>query len=213
MREDFYQLILVTNKDTGCTKGYLDFVELCINSGVTCVQLREKSLPKEALLDFGRSLKFLLDSYQIPLIVNDDINLCVKLDALGVHLGQSDDGVMKARLALGPDKIIGLSIDNIEQIKKSKTQPINYVGIGAIFHTNSKPDVKSIWGLDKLKKACVISYHPVVAIGGIKQDNAYSVISAGAKGIAAIEAFHCAKNPSCVAQNLINFVKKKDNDR
>ena len=86
----------------------------------------------------------MLDSYQIPLIVNDDINLCVKLDALGVHLGQSDDGVMKARLALGPDKIIGLSIDNIEQIKKSKTQPINYVGIGAIFHTNSKPEERSL---------------------------------------------------------------------
>ena len=87
------------------------------------------------------------------MIVNDDINLCVKLDALGVHLGQSDDGVMKARLALGPDKIIGLSIDNIEQIKKSKTQPINYVGIGAIFHTNSKPLLPSFKGLNAQKQA------------------------------------------------------------
>lgn len=213
MKENFWQLTLVTNKGNTPTAPYLEFIEVCLKAGITCVQLREKSLPVEDLLDFGSSLKRLLDLYNVPLMVNDDIDLCIKLSAFGVHLGQSDTEVTKARSALGTDKIIGLSVNTIEQIQNSLTLPIDYIGVGAIFPTHNKPDVETIWGLRDLSQASLVSSHPIVAIGGIDESNAFSVINSGANGIAAIGAFHQAADPFLTTKNLIKIINEANNDR
>ena len=213
MKENFWQLTLLTNKGNIPTAPYLEFIEVCLKAGITCVQLREKSLPGEDLLDFGSSLKRLLDLYNVPLIVNDDVDLCIKLSAFGVHLGQSDTASKKARSALGTDKIIGLSVNTIEQIQNSLTLPIDYIGVGAIFPTHNKPDVETIWGLSGLKQASLVASRPIVAIGGIDESNAFSVINSGANGIAAIGAFHQAADPFLTTKNLIKIINEANNDR
>lgn len=170
-------------------------------------------MPHEELFQFGKSLKYLLDLYNIPLIVNDDVDLCVKLKAYGVHLGQSDTKITKARFALGSNKIIGLSVNTIEQIQNVETQFADYIGIGAIFSTNNKPDVEMIWGVNGLNMASLVSSLPIVAIGGIDESNASTVMNAGADGIAAIGAFHNAKDPFLATKNLIKIIKEANNDR
>jgi thiamine-phosphate pyrophosphorylase len=213
MKENFWQLTLVTNKGNTPTAPYLECIEVCLKAGITCVQLREKSLPGEDLLDFGSSLKRLMDLYNVPLIVNDDVDLCIKLSAFGVHLGQSDTEVTKARSALGTDKIIGLSVNTIEQIQNSLTIPIDYIGVGAIFPTHNKPDVETIWGLSGLKQASLVASRPIVAIGGIDESNTFSVINSGADGVAAIDAFHQAADPFLTTKNLIKIINEANNDR
>lgn len=213
MKENFWQLTLVTNKGSAPAAPYLEFIKVCLKAGITCVQLREKSLPQEELLHFGSSLKRLLDLYNIPLIVNDDIDLCIKLSAFGVHLGQSDTEVTKARSALGADRIIGLSVNTIKQIQNSLTLPIDYIGVGAIFPTHNKPDVETIWGLSGLSQASLVSSRPIVAIGGIDESNTFSVINSGADGIAAIGAFHQAADPFLTTKNLIKIIDGANNDR
>ncbi|PPE05359.1 thiamine phosphate synthase [Holospora curviuscula] len=213
MKENFLQLMLVTNKGNTPTVPYLEFIEACLKGGVTCVQLREKSLLHEDLLYFGSALKRLMDVYNVPLIVNDDIDLCIKLRAFGVHLGQADTEITKARSVLGSDKIIGLSVNTMVHIQNSLTLPIDYIGVGAIFPTNNKPNIETIWGLDGLNHAFLVSSRPIVAIGGIDESNAFSVINSGANGIAAIGAFHQAKDPFLTTKNLINIIKEGNNDR
>ncbi len=202
------QLILVTHKGSSFTSAYLERIALCIKGGVTSVQLREKSLSRAELLHFGRSLKNLLDSNNIPLIVNDHVDLCLQLDAAGVHLGQSDEEPLEARAKLGPQKIIGLSVNTMAQIEEANTLPLDYIGVGAIFHTQNKSDVETIWGLEGLKKASIMSSHPIVAIGGVTPSNALSVLQAGAKGIAAIGAFHDAVDPYLSTQHFINTINE-----
>jgi thiamine-phosphate pyrophosphorylase len=212
MRENFLKLMLLTNKSNLPIDPYLKFVEKCIDGGVTCVQLREKSLSKDEIIHFGKLLKELLDSKNVPLIINDDIDLCLEIKASGVHLGQSDGCIKKARSAL-PDKIIGLSVNTKKQVQDSKLESIDYIGIGAIFETSTKPDIENIWGLEGLKEASLIASHPIVAIGGINEKNAKAIMNSGASGIAAISVFHNSQDCFLTTQNLIKIIDEaKKND-
>lgn len=208
MKESVWPLTLVTNKNDTPIESYLEFVKTCVKAGVSCVQLREKKVSQDCLLQFGLRLKSLLDSFNIPLIINDDVNLCLTLNAAGVHLGQSDCDVIAARAILGPDKRIGLSVNTLQQIHDSKAMPIDYLGLGAIFPTANKPNIETIWGLEGLKKASAIASHPIIAIGGIEHHTLKSVINHGAAGIAAIGAFHNAKDPFTTTQLLLNLIKE-----
>ncbi|RZI45540.1 thiamine phosphate synthase [Rickettsiales endosymbiont of Peranema trichophorum] len=210
MNNSFLQLMLVTNKHNIPTDAYLQFVEACLKAGVTSVQLREKSLQLKQFLQFGQSLKYLLDSYNVPLIVNDQLEACIKLKANGIHLGQSDTPITTARAALGPDKIIGLSVNTITEAQNAQTysQSIDYIGVGPIFPTNNKPNVQTVWGLTGLTQVALLSSLPIVAIGGIDTDNAASVMRAGATGIAAIGLFHNAQDPFLITKNLITIITK-----
>lgn len=212
MKANFLKLTLVTNKENTPVDRYLEFAEACLKAQITCVQLREKSLEHDALLDFGRSLKALLDRYNVPLIVNDDVELCLELGAMGVHLGQSDTAVLEARSILGKNKVIGLTVNNIKQIQEANSLPIDYIGLGAIFPTQNKPNIETIWGIDGLQEASRISSHPIVAIGGIDTSNALSVIQAGAHGIAAIGAFHASQDPFETTTHLVNTIKEANHD-
>lgn len=207
-KKNFWKVTLITNLGNSSLNDYLHFINTCAKAGITSLQLREKNLPYNDLFNFGKSLKNLLDTFNIPLIVNDNVNLCLELNAAGVHLGQSDGDIVNARTTLGSKKIIGLSVNTFEQIKTANKLPIDYIGLSAIFPSKSKPDVETIWGLPGLLQASSLSNHPIVAIGGINEDNLYSVRQSGASGIAAIGVFHNAHNPYTTTKNIRKICEK-----
>ena len=202
----FYKLMLVTNRQNIPLSDYLQFIERCATSGITAVQLREKQQTQEFLMMFGQALKRILDPLHIPLIINDDIELALELEASGVHLGQTDGDPLLARNRLGTNKIIGVSIDSADNLMKANNLPLDYVGVGALFTTTNKNNVKTHWGIDGLQQLAPNSQHPIIGIGGINEHNAADVLSAGAHGIAVIAALHDAENPSQTARNLRHIV-------
>lgn len=206
MNTDFYKLMLVTHRQDASISQYLDFIKLCINSGVTSVQLREKNTDAEFKLKFAMQLKNLLDSCAIPLIINDDVELALKIDADGIHLGQSDTSVEVARKMLGTHKYIGLSIETEHELEKANTYDLNYVAASAIFPSQHKTNLKTIWGISGLDILCKQSKHPVIGIGGINQDNLAQVMQAGADGVAVIGALHQAQNPTELTKVLRKII-------
>jgi thiamine-phosphate pyrophosphorylase len=181
---------------------YLSFVLQCVKSGITAVQLREKVLKTDELLEFATQLKDVLSPFNIPLIINDNLDLCLEVDADGVHLGQGDGDIKRARDVLGPHKIIGQTVNNMKEVEIANSLPINYIGVGAIFPTKNKPNIQTVWGIPGLKGVCSISKHPVIAIGGINEENAYSIIKSGATGIAAISVFHDSEDLDSTIKDL-----------
>ncbi|MEF9496605.1 thiamine phosphate synthase [Chlamydia sp. 04-14] len=208
MEEDFFKLILITNRQNSPIEGYLDFVSECVQSGVTAVQLREKELSHREILSFGEALKSILDPLEIPLIISDSVSVCLDLDASGVHLGQTDGDVIEARELLGPDKIIGWNVNTLDQLLNANTLPIDYLGLSAMFATQNKPDATNLWGFSGLEQAVSLCEHPIIAIGGIDESNAAEVVEAGAAGIAAIGVFHSAQNASLVTKTLREIVDR-----
>ncbi|MFA6408858.1 MAG: thiamine phosphate synthase [Gammaproteobacteria bacterium] len=207
MKDQFFKLTLVTSKkDTPLSK-YLDFIAICVKSGITSVQLREKNLSFNELFRLGKQLQLVLKPLSIPLIINDNVDLAYQLGADGVHLGQSDGCVVNARRKLGSNKIIGLTVDSPEQLYIANTLPIDYVGVGAVFPSNNKSNVATIWGCEGLKKIAHLSIHPIVAIGGINETNASVVMQAGADGIAAIGAFHDSNDLISTTKNLRSIIE------
>ena len=168
---------------------YLEFINFWLDQGIDCVQLREKNVKFDDLLKFGGKIKNLVDLYRIPLIINDSVELCLALEADGVHLGQTDGDITEARAKIGETKILGLSTNNLDQVKIANFLPIDYIGVGAIFASKNKLDLEKIWGIENLKIAVNTSQHPVIAIGGINFSNAKKILACGASGFAAIEAF------------------------
>ena len=207
MKDDVYKLTLVTDKQDTLLEQYLEFICQCAQSGITAVQLREKNLNYKALLDFGRQLQKILQPHDIPLIVNDNVKLAYELNADGVHLGQSDGCILKARELLGPTKIIGITIDSVEQFHIANNFPVDYVGIGAIFATKHKSNIATIWGCEGLKYFATLTSHPIIAIGGIDQNNVSQVMQSGAQGIAAIGVFHDAEEPKTTTKQLRQIIE------
>ena len=212
MKNPSYKLILITNKQDQKLEEYLEFISICANSGITSVQLREKKLPYDKLVEFGKQLKSCLKNFSIPLIINDNIKLAQQLDAEGVHLGQSDGDALEVREILGPNKIIGLTINSLEQLHIANNLPLDYVAISAIFSTNHKSNIERIWGCENLKDAAHLSKHPIIAIGGINEENISKVMTTGANGIAAIGAFHQASNPTKTIIKLRSIIDEANND-
>ena len=211
MKHDFYKLVLITQKLERDLDEYLNFIKLCVHNGVTSVQLREKNLDYTAAFSFALCLKKLLSPLKIPLIINDNLKLALDIDADGLHLGQSDGDVIKARKELGENKILGLTVNSIKQLLEANTLPINYIGVGAIFPTKNKLNIQKIWGYSGLKKAVKKSTHKVVAIGGINLNNINEILDSGTHGIAAIGAFHDSSNPVQTTAKLSNLMKVNTN--
>jgi len=200
---EFFRLMFVTNKPLNQkSKLYAEFVKTAVQAGVTSLQLRVKDLQYNEAVLLGLELKKLAAEFKIPLIVNDKLDLALELDADGLHVGQSDGDIFEIRKKLGFKKILGLSVESVEQLHTANDLPIDYIGCGAIFPTNNKPDVKAIWGIHGLKKVCVHSKHKVIAIGGVNLDNAKHVLEAGASGIAAIELFHTHDDVALTVRKL-----------
>lgn len=169
--------------------------EKLVDAGVTCVQLRMKNSIPADIIAIGNLLLPILRTKNIPLIINDHIELAKQLDADGVHIGQGDVNPIDARNYLGKNKIIGLSIETLEQAKQAINFDVDYFGVGPIFTTSSKLDAAIPIGTEQLKLIANILNKPIVAIGGINLQNLPAVLNTGVKGIAIISATLCAEDP------------------
>lgn len=202
-----YSLYLVTDRECIGDRNLLDCVQEAIRGGVTLVQLREKSCSSRYFFRLALELKALTANYAIPLIINDRLDIALAVDADGLHLGQDDLPLGIARKYLGKDKVIGVSVSNAEEAARAEKEGADYIGAGAMFATGTKKDAKlvSMQELARIKQAVSI---PVVAIGGIKQGNTRSVMSAGIDGIAVVSAILAEKDIEGAAASLRKEIKK-----
>ena len=208
---DTLKLCLVTKPNYNALDQYFNFLHQAINGGVTSIQLRDKTNALATIQTTALALIAFLKPLNIPLIINDHVQLAKEIDAQGVHLGQSDLSPIKARQILGPEKIIGWSIENEEQLEQAnQLDCLDYIGVGAIFPSQTKTDCKRIWGLDALQKAVQQSRHPVVAIGGISQNTIRDVMLCGVAGVAVVGAIQDQVQPKQAAAKLIQKMNAGD---
>jgi thiamine-phosphate pyrophosphorylase len=207
MQTRYLQLCLVSNLKNQSFQSYQPFLLQAIRGGITSFQLREKTKNLWEFRELALQFKSVLRPFNIPLIINDHVEIAKEIDAEGVHIGQSDMSPQMARKILGPHKILGLSIENFPQLNMAnELSCIDYVAASAVFPSKTKPDCKTIWGLEGLRKITALSKHPVVGIGGITQRNIKQVMESGASGAAVIGAIHDYLEPEKAAQNLLKVI-------
>lgn len=168
-------------------------IEESLKAGVTFLQLREKMLNKESFMNEAKVIKKICANYNIPFIINDNIEIAQEIDADGVHIGQNDISIVEAKKLIANNKIIGVTVHSLEEALIAEKNGASYLGVGAIFKTNSKDDANVI-NIDELKKICLSVNIPVVAIGGIKKDNLSILQNTGISGIAVISAIYSQKD-------------------
>ncbi len=202
MNPDVLRLYLVTDHTLMRGRSLADVVSAAVQGGVSCVQLREKSLATREFLAQALLLKSLLAKHRVPLVINDRIDIALACGADGVHLGQSDLPVDVARKLLPPEVFIGWSVESMDDVRQSASLPLDYLGVSPVFATPTKPDTKSSWGLDGLAQIRGLTDLPLVAIGGIHDGNACDVLRAGADGLAVVSALCTADDPLTAASRL-----------
>jgi thiamine-phosphate pyrophosphorylase len=214
MNNEYLKLCLVTNISSCNFDHYEKFISSAALGGVTSVQLREKNMDYSELKYFALMIQATLKPFNIPFIINDHVELAKEINADGVHLGQSDMPPLEARHILGENKIIGLSIESLAQLKiANHIDCINYIGASAIFSSHTKSDCKKIWGITGLKKLSTLTRHPIIGIGGITVNNVCEVIKNGADGVAIISAIHDHSNPQEISDIFIKKINKYLNMR
>ena len=176
-------------------------VEDALRGGVTFLQLREKHLSYDEYLEEAREIKALCDKYNVPLIINDNVDIALAVDASGVHVGQSDMEARKARAKLGPDKIIGVSAHNVEEALTAVESGADYLGTGAVFGSGTKEDANKI-SHDVVRDICKAVDIPVVGIGGITEDNLMELKGTGIDGVAVISAIFAKADITAATKNL-----------
>lgn len=196
-------IYLVTDQDLCLGRSLAAVVEAAAGAGIACVQLREKTLPTRFFLNQALTLKPILAAAGIPLLINDRVDIALAAGADGVHLGQSDMPCEAARRLLGPDAVIGLSVETWEDVTAAQDLDVNYLGVSPIFATPTKTDTKIPWGLEGLARIRAYSRHPLVAIGGLNFANAPDIIKAGADAVAVVSAICSAKDPHAAARDLV----------
>ena len=206
------KLYLVTDRDLSLGRSLEEIVREAVAGGVTMVQLREKDAATGEFVELGRRLMSLLKPLGVPLIINDRVDVALAVDADGVHIGQSDMTYADARRLLGPDKIIGLSVENFEDLEAANKLDVDYIGISPVYGTPTKTDTAEPFGLEGLKEAVRLSLHPTVAIGGMNVATAGEVIAAGADGIAVVSAICSAASARDAAAELATIIKQYQQD-
>ena len=203
-----YTLYLCTDRELMSEDTLEKSVELAIQGGVSVVQLREKDCSGREFLQVAREVKQITDAYEIPLIINDRIDIAMAVDADGVHLGQSDIPAHTARELLGPDKIIGVSAYNKELAVEAQKEGADYLGVGDIFGTSTKAGTHHV-EIDTLSRICQAVKIPVVAIGGINLSNVTKLAGTGIQGTAVISAIIAAKNITEAATKMLSLLKNE----
>jgi len=179
--------------------------EACLLGGVTMLQLREKELDHAAFLEEATVLKALCTRYQVPFIINDNVEIAVACGADGVHVGQKDMEAGSARERIGKDKILGVSVQTVEQAKKAQRQGADYLGVGAVFATSTKPDADTV-PFGTLRAICDAVSIPVVAIGGIHAKNIPQLKGTGIDGVAVVSAIFAKKDVKEASARLLSLV-------
>ncbi len=204
-------LYLVTDRALARGRPLEFVVEQAVKGGVTMVQLREKECSVKEFIMLAIKLKALLHGYNIPLIINDRLDVAIASDADGLHIGQNDIPYNIARKLLGKDKIIGLSVENIHQAVEANSIDVDYIGLSPVFETPTKTDAAPPLGLEGVRKIAALSKHKMVGIGGINASNAADVIKAGTHGVAVVSAIMAADDPFLAALEILQTIEKNKN--
>lgn len=202
-------IYLVTDRGLLRNHTLEDVVSAAVNAGVCCVQLREKEIVTREFLDIAKRLKALMAPHDVPLVINDRIDIAIAADADGIHIGQSDMPYELARQMLKPDAIIGLSVETWEDVEAAQKLDVDYIGVSPVFPTPTKTDTKKPWGLEGLSRIKSYSKHPLVAIGGINLTNIKAVLEAGADSVAVVSAICGADDPYLSSSRLVSFIPQK----
>jgi thiamine-phosphate pyrophosphorylase len=208
-----YSLYLVTDRDLSLGRPIEQVVESAVRGGVTVVQLREKNCSTREYIELAKRVLSILKPMNIPLIINDRVDVALAVGADGVHIGQSDMPYKEARRIMGEDAIIGLSVETFEQAIEAETLDADYLGVSAIFSTPTKTDIANEWGLDGLRKLRAQSRHVLIGIGGINPTNAKAVMEAGADGLAVVSAICSTPDPEQVSRQLSTIIKTELKER
>ena len=206
-----YSLYLVTDRGLSKGRSTLEIVQAAVRGGVTCVQLREKNCSTREFIGQALSVKDFLKQHNIPLIINDRVDVAQAVQADGVHLGQSDMPCKTARAILKDSMIIGISAETLEHAAEAEKDGADYVGAGPLFFTATKTDLAPILGLEGLREIRKTVKIPVVGIGGININNAEDFIRNGADGIAVVSAIVSADDPEKSASDLRKIMKIRKN--
>ena len=185
MNREALRLYLVTNRYQYSVERFLEKVETACRSGVTIVQLREKNLTTNQYYQLAKKVKEITDAYQVPLIIDDRLDVCLAVDAAGLHIGDDELPVSVARQVLGPDKILGVTAKTVKRALEAEEGGANYLGTGAIFPTTTKENAP-ITLISTLKTICQRVAIPVVAIGGLTSENIDQLIGTGIAGVAVV---------------------------
>ncbi len=203
MRCDKKDLLLYAVTDRSWLNGrtLAQAVEESLEGGVTMLQLREKHLDKATFRAEALEIQALCRRYGVPFLINDDVDLAVAVNADGVHVGQHDMEAGQVRKKVGPDKILGVSAQTVEQARKAQAAGADYLGVGAVFPTGTKDDADAV-SYDTLKAICEAVDIPVVAIGGIGERNVLSLAGSGICGIAVVSALYAQADIRQAARTL-----------
>ena len=207
MNREALRLYLVTNRYQDSLESFLKKVETACRSGVTIVQLREKNLTTNQYYQLAKQVKEITDAYQVPLIIDDRLDVCLAVDAAGLHIGDDELPVSVARKVLGPEKILGVTAKTVKRALEAEEGGANYLGTGAIFPTTTKENAP-ITLISTLKTICQRVAIPVVAIGGLTSENIDQLIDTGIAGVAVVRDLMQAEDIEAKTQA---FLTKLDN--
>ena len=185
MNREALRLYLVTNRYQDSLESFLKKVETACRSGVTIVQLREKNLTTNQYYQLAKQVKEITDAYQVPLIIDDRLDICLAVDAAGLHIGDDELPVSVARKVLGPEKILGVTAKTVKRALEAEEGGADYLGTGAIFPTRTKENAP-ITLISTLKTICQTVAIPVVAIGGLTSENIDQLVDTGIAGVAVV---------------------------
>lgn len=185
MNREALRLYLVTNRYQDSLESFLEKIETACRSGVTIVQLREKNLTTNQYYQLAKQVKEITDAYQVPLIIDDRLDVCLAVDAAGLHIGDDELPVSVARKVLGSEKILGVTAKTVKRALEAEEGGADYLGTGAIFPTTTKENAP-ITLISTLKTICQRVAIPVVAIGGLTSENIEQLIGTGISGVAVV---------------------------
>ncbi|WP_272701329.1 thiamine phosphate synthase [Desulfovibrio sp. Fe33] len=209
MRTEDLLVYLVTDRALCLGRSLEEVVAEAASGGCTMVQLREKDADTGEFVELARALHRLLKPLNVPLLINDRVDVALAAGVEGVHVGQSDMLPEDVRRLVGPDAIVGLSVDTEAELLDAQKRPVDYLGIGPVYPTDTKKDIKgSPWGPDGLRRAVELSAIPLVAIGGVQCENARAVSGSGVAGIAVVSAICSAPSPVEATRALVRAMKE-----
>ena len=201
-KEDIdYSVYLVTDRRNKTDEEFLNIIEEAIKDGTTVVQLREKTASTKEFYELALKVKEITSRYDVPLLINDRIDIALAVDSEGVHIGQDDMPADIAREIIGEDKILGVSASTVEEAKKAEKDSADYIGSGAVFPTATKDDADSV-SKEELKEIVDSIDIPVVAIGGITVENANTLKGSGIAGFSVVSAIMSAEDPKVASKKL-----------
>ena len=206
-----YSLYLVTDRELARGRSTVEVVKAAVSGGVTCIQLREKDCSTLEFIEQARAIKNFLEEREVPLIINDRLDVALAVGADGVHLGQSDMPLEMARKIAGSSMLIGISAESVQDAVEAENGGADYLGVSPIYATPTKTDTApplGIQGLREIKNRVKI---PLVGIGGLNNSNAAEVIRNGADGVAVVSAIVAAEDPETAAMNLKQMINEARN--